>query len=143
MPEGVRRQQAPARRPLDETLLQQERLDDLLDRVARLRERGGDGLDPDRPTAEIDRDGRQIAPIHLVEADGVDIEQAERLVGDLARHDRVAIDDREIAYAPEQAPGDTRRATRALGDFIRAVIRHRHAEHTGAARHVPCNSSTV
>src|SRR6266851_5815136 len=53
MAEGVRGEQPPTRGALDKTLLDQERLDDLLDRVARLGERRRDGLDPDRPAAVI------------------------------------------------------------------------------------------
>ena len=52
MAEGLRRQQAAARRALDEALLDEEGLDDLLDGVARLRQRRGDRLDADRPAAE-------------------------------------------------------------------------------------------
>jgi hypothetical protein len=47
-----RGQHAAARRALDEALLDQIGLDDVLERVARLR-RGRDGLDADRPAAEI------------------------------------------------------------------------------------------
>ena len=54
MTEGVRRQEPSARRPLHKAELDEIGLDDVLDRVARLRERGGDGLDPDRPAAELD-----------------------------------------------------------------------------------------
>ena len=52
MAEGVAGEQAAARGALDEALLDQERLDDLLDGVARLGERCRDGLDPDRAAAE-------------------------------------------------------------------------------------------
>ena len=38
VPERMRREDAPARRALDEALLDQERLDDFLDGVARLRQ---------------------------------------------------------------------------------------------------------
>src|SRR5438309_105305 len=62
MAEGVRREQASARGALDETFLDQKRLDDLLDGVARLRQRRRDGLDPDRPAAIVLRDVDQIAP---------------------------------------------------------------------------------
>jgi hypothetical protein len=44
---------APARRALDEALLDQIGLDDLLDRVARLGQRGRDRLDADRAAAVI------------------------------------------------------------------------------------------
>ena len=52
MAEGVRGQQAAARRALHEALLDQIGLDDVLDRVARLGQRGRDRLDADRPAAE-------------------------------------------------------------------------------------------
>ena len=53
MRERLRREQPAARRALHEALLDQEGLDDLLDRVARLGQRRGDGLDADRAAAEI------------------------------------------------------------------------------------------
>ena len=58
MAEGVGRQHAAARRALDEALLDQERLDDVLDRVARLRQRRRDRVDADRPAAVVVRDQR-------------------------------------------------------------------------------------
>ena len=56
MAEGVGGEQPAARRALDEALLDQERLDDLLDGVARLRQRRRDGLDADRAAAVVHRD---------------------------------------------------------------------------------------
>ena len=58
MPERMAGEQAPARRALQEALLDQIRLDDLLDRVARLGQRRRDGLDADRPAAVVERDRR-------------------------------------------------------------------------------------
>src|SRR5262245_43889597 len=77
--EGMRRQQPAARRALDEALLDHERLDDLLDRVARLRQRRSDGLDPDRAAAVVLRDHRDVAPVHGVKAGGIDLERLQRL----------------------------------------------------------------
>src|ERR1700722_589966 len=122
MAEGVRRQEAPARRALHEAKLDQIGLDDVLDRVAGLGERGGDGLDSDRAAAELDGDRVEITPIHLVEPDDVYVEQLERAVGERARHALGAFDHSEVAHAPEQAPSDARRAPRAPGDLVRAVI---------------------
>ena len=133
MLEGVRGEQPPARRALDEALLDQERLDDVLDGVARLRKPGGDGFDADRPAAVILGDHAQIAPVHGVEAGGVDFEFAERAVGDLAVDRLVAVDMGEVAHAAQQPPGDARRAARAPRDFVGAVRRHADAEHAGAA----------
>src|SRR5262245_2774801 len=50
---GAQHQDAPARRAADEALLQQVRLDDLLQRVARLRQGGRDGLDAHRPAVVV------------------------------------------------------------------------------------------
>ena len=82
MPEGMRRKQPAARRAVDETQLDQERLDHFLDRIARFRERSGNRLDPNRPTAEIDRDAGEIAVVERIEPTRVDFEIAQSLVGD-------------------------------------------------------------
>src|SRR5580704_16792832 len=134
MTEGVRRQEAPARRALHEAKLDEIGLDDVLDRIARLGERGGDGLDSDRAATELDGDHVEITSIHLVEPNDVDVEQLERAVGERARHAVCAFDHGEVAHAPEQAPSDAGRAARAPGDLVRAVIGKREADHAGAAR---------
>src|ERR1700722_8003786 len=104
MAEGVRGQQSPARGPLHKAKLDEIGLDDVLDRVAGLRERRGDGLDSDRAAAELEGDGVQITPIHLVEPNDVDVEELERAVGERARHALCAFDHGEVAHAPKQAP---------------------------------------
>src|SRR5689334_7566298 len=80
MPEGMRRQEAAARRAVDEAELDQEGLDHFLDRITRFRQRCGDGVDADRPAAEIDRDAGEIAVIERIEPARVDFEIAQRLV---------------------------------------------------------------
>src|SRR4051794_41835678 len=78
MTERMRRQQPPARSALQITALDQERLDDVLDRIARLGERRRHGLDAHRPAAVVHRDRRQIAaapprpppPLHFKRAPG-------------------------------------------------------------------------
>ena len=133
MAEGVRGQEPAARRALDEALLDQERLDDLLDGVARLRQTRRDGLDPDRPAAVIERDGRQVAPVHRVEPGGVDFELAKRAIGDDAIDLAVARDQREVAHAAQQPSGNARRAAGAAGDLVGAVRRHADAQNARAA----------
>ena len=86
MGEGCGGQHAPARGARDEALLQQIRLDDLLDGVARLGQRRGDGLDADRPAAVIHRDAAQIAMIERIEPARVNLELGERAIGDLGVH---------------------------------------------------------
>ena len=56
MGEGLRRQHPAARRARDEALLQQIRLDDFLDGVARFGQTGSDGLDADRAAPIVDGD---------------------------------------------------------------------------------------
>ena len=85
MREGLWREQPAARRALHEALLDQVGLDDVLDRVARLRQRRRDRLDADRAAGEILRDHREVAPVERVEAVRVDLEREQRLVGELRR----------------------------------------------------------
>src|SRR5471030_3065965 len=72
--ERVSGDQPAARRALQEPLLNEKRLDDFLDGIARLRQRRRQCLDPDRPAAVMLGDGREIAPVHGVETGGVDFE---------------------------------------------------------------------
>src|SRR5712672_1509579 len=63
MAEGVRGQQTPARGALQIAALDQKRLDDVLDRIARLRQGGSHGLDADRAAAVLHRAGRDVTPV--------------------------------------------------------------------------------
>src|ERR1043165_7676813 len=112
MLEGVAGDQPASRRALQEAFLNEERLDDLLDRVARLRQRGGERLHADRPAAVVLGDGREIAAVHGVEARGVDLELQQRLVGELAIDPLDLADMGEVANAAKEPPGDARRAAR-------------------------------
>src|SRR5262249_34956578 len=131
--EGMRRQQPTARRALQESSLDQKRLDDLLDRVARLRQRRRDGLDSDRAAAVVLRNHREVAPVHGVKTRGVALELNESAVGGGAV-DRVrAGDQRKVAYPAQQPPGDARRPARAARDLVRPVGGHADAEDARAA----------
>ena len=67
MPVRERRGDAAARGALQEALLDQERLEHVLDRVALLADRGGEVVDADRPAGEFLDDGRQQLAVHHVE----------------------------------------------------------------------------
>ena len=69
-------QKPSARRTLQIAALNEIGLDDVLDGIARLRQRRRHGLDADRPTAVVQRDGREIAPVHRVETGGIDLQRA-------------------------------------------------------------------
>ena len=87
-------------------------LDDVLDRVARLGQRRGDGLDADRPAAEIDRrSGRGSAG-----PSGRGRAHRRRAAAARCRRSRAsrlgAVDDGEVAHPAQQTAGDARRAAR-------------------------------
>ena len=135
MGKGLRRQHPAARRAGDEALLQQIRLDDLLDGVARLRQPRRDGLDPDRPAGIIDGDQPQIAMIERIEACAVDFELRQRAVGDSGIDRARALDRGEIAHAAQQPSRHARRAARAPRNLARAFPRQRKPEQPRPAPH--------
>ena len=135
MREGLAREHAPARGARDEALLQQIRLDDLLDGVARLRQRGGERLDPDRTAAVIHGDAAQIAMIERIEPALVHFELRERAVGKLGIDGARPRDGGEIAHAAKQPPRHPRRAARPAGDLMRPFRRQRQPEQPRAAPH--------
>src|SRR5689334_23682946 len=61
---------------------------------------------------ELLDDRAENSRVHVVEAERVDVEHRQRLVGDRLAHHAVAPNLREIAHAPQQAGGDARRADR-------------------------------
>src|ERR1700719_817183 len=113
MTERMIGEQTAAWGALDEALLDQERLDDLLDGVARFRERRRNGLDADRTAAVIHRDRGEIAPVHGVEPGGIDLKRQQRHIRDLAVDRRGLSNQREIPYPAQQPAGDARRAAGA------------------------------
>src|SRR5215471_6751506 len=96
---GLRRQHPPARRALHEALLDEIGLDDLLDRVARLAERGGDGLDPDGAAGIALGNERKIPPVEGIESALVHFQSRKRSI----RNDLINLDAtrnrRKIAHA--------------------------------------------
>src|SRR5580698_11237967 len=82
VPEGVARDQAPARRALQEAALNEIGLDDVLDGIPRFGQRSRQRIDADRSAAVTDRDRVEIAAIHSVETGGIDFKRRERCVGD-------------------------------------------------------------
>ena len=83
MAEGVRSQHAAARGALYEAALDQKGFDNVLDRITRLGKRGGDRLDASRAATEGERDCVEIAPVHRIKPDGIDVEKPQRPIGDV------------------------------------------------------------
>ena len=113
---------APARRPLQEAELEQVRLVDVLDRVRLLAERHRERREPDRAAAELLDDRAQQLAVEPLEAGLVDLEQLERLLGDLARDDAGVAHLGDVAHAPQDAVRDPRRAARAARDLVGGVV---------------------
>ena len=81
------------------------------------------------------RDQGQVAAVHRIEAALVHIEAQQGGIGHLLVDGGHTRHLREVAHPAQQAAGDAGGAARALGDFRRAIRRHRHFQHAGAARH--------
>src|SRR3977135_1679363 len=81
MAERMRGQQPPARRALQIAALNQERLDDILDGIARLRQRRRHGLHADRAAALIPRGGVENPASRAGKAAGALSRRARRFVG--------------------------------------------------------------
>src|SRR3982751_2624420 len=80
----LRRGNTPARRTLQKSVLDEERLVDFLERARILADRGGDGADADRPAVELLDDGLEDARVHVVESELIDLEELQRVGGDFA-----------------------------------------------------------
>src|SRR5205823_14748252 len=70
---------------LEESLLDQERLEHVLDRVALLADRGREIVDADRSAGELVEYAAQKLPVHHVQARRVDVEHRQRGVRDFSR----------------------------------------------------------
>src|SRR5262245_3285872 len=133
MAEGVRRQQPTARSALEETALDQERLYNFLDCVARFRQRRRHGFDSNRTTAIVLSDRGEVAPVHGIEPGGIDLELDQCTVGSGSVDCGSVCDQRKVTHPAQQPAGDARRAARTASDLVRAVGGHANAEHTRAA----------
>src|SRR4051794_8046039 len=90
---------APSCGPGDEAELNEKRLDYVLDRVARLTETCSESLHADRAAAVEVGDHSQIAPVHCVETQRIDLEPRQRLVGNLGGDRGGAGGMRKVAHA--------------------------------------------
>ena len=107
-------------RASDEAELNEEGFDDVLDRVARLGKACRQSLDADRSAAIEIGDHGQIAPVHGVEAEAVDLQPVEGAVGDAGVDGVRARGVREVADPAQQASGDAWRSARSPGNLMLA-----------------------
>ena len=97
---GGARRDAAARSAHDEALLDQERLDHVLDRAALLAERRREALDADRAAVELLDDRQQELAIHDVEAERIDVEHVERRLRHVVGDAPAGLHFRIVAHAP-------------------------------------------
>ena len=93
---------APARRALQVTLLDQVGLDHVLDGARLLADAGRDVVQADRPAVEAVDHGLQQLAVHQVEALRIDVEHGQRLVRQRLGDAAVALDLRIVAHPPQQ-----------------------------------------
>ena len=98
---------------LNETDLQQVRLDDLFDRILFLVQRSTECAQTDGPPVEFFNDGPQQLNIAIVESKAVDLHLVERIGSDLFVDATVVIDLGKVAHAPQQPVDYARRSASA------------------------------
>ena len=113
----------------------EERLVCLLDGVRLLSDGNGDSGQPDRSAAKLGADGLEDFDVHLVQPVRIDFEKAERLHGNWASYHVARLHLRVVAHAPEEIVGYARSASRARGNFQRALAVDADTQLRGRARH--------
>src|SRR5437764_14064427 len=99
----LRGRDASARGALEESVLDEERLVDLLERPHIFADGGGDGADADRSAVELLDDGLEDARVHVIESELIDLEQLQRIGGDFAIDRSASAYLGEVADASQQA----------------------------------------
>src|SRR5260221_1304112 len=97
-------------------LLNQKRLDYVLDGAAFLAHRGRQAIDAHGSAFEFLDHREQQFPVQHVEALRIDLQHVERRQCDLTADDSAGLDLGKIAHPPQQAVGDARRSARTLRD---------------------------
>src|SRR5208337_1808722 len=128
---GALRGDAAARRARQEAFLQQVGFVNFLDGVRFLADCGGKAFYTYRAAVELVDYRAENRAVHLVEACRVDFEQLESAERDFARDDRRFVDLREVADAPQQAVGDSRRSARTRRYFSGSFLIDCHLKQIG------------
>jgi hypothetical protein len=122
-------------RALDESLLKQERLDDVGDRVPLLRQGGCQGVQTDRPSREFRNESPQDRTVEIIESDVVDLEHIEGLLRDRYVDLSFPLDFGDVTRSPQQAVRDAWRASRPLCQLDGPLLGNRNTQQRGRADH--------
>src|SRR5262249_61196855 len=87
------------------------------------------------PSVEASDDGGEDPAVGGVEAEVVDLEAPQGILGDLLRDPPVAAHLGEVAHAPQEAVRDARGAARAPPDLVAAGVFDGDAEQAGRPPH--------
>ena len=104
-----RRCLASARGTFDESFLDEVRLIDILDGAGIFTHSGSDSVESDRSATELIDDGREEFVIYLIEAESIDIQRLEGILGDVEVDSAVAFDLGKVAHASQEGVGYTGR----------------------------------
>ena len=104
-----RRCLASARGTFDESFLDEVRLIDILNRAGIFAHGGSDGVESDRSATELIDDGREQFVIYLIEAESIDIQRLEGILGDVEIDRAVAFDLGEVSHASQEGVSYTGR----------------------------------
>ena len=108
---------AATRGAFDEAFFDEVRFIDVLDGAGVFAHGGCNRIESDRSTTELIDDGQQEFVIDLIEAEGIDIECFEGVLGDLEVDLAVTFDLREVTYASQECVRYTGRTTRTTGNL--------------------------
>src|SRR5712691_2061159 len=126
---------APAQRPLQEALLDEEGLEHVLDGFGVLADGVREVVEADRAARELLDHREQQLAVHDVEPQHVDVEHLERGLGDELGHGAIRLHLRVVPHAAQYPVGDARRAARAAGDLDRSVIIESNLQQARGAAH--------
>ena len=92
---------ASARRPREESFLQEIRLADILERNALFADAGGEGIQADRAAFVLLHDGQELVTVKFVESGFVDFQTIKGVARDLCIDDALSFYLSKIAHAVE------------------------------------------
>src|SRR4051794_36471423 len=97
---------------LEESVLDEERLVDFLERARILADSSGDSAHSDRSAVELLDDGLEDARVHVVEPELIDLEKLQCIGGDFSIDLPAGPHLGEVADSSQQSIGDARGAAR-------------------------------
>ena len=114
-------------------MLDQVRLNHILNRAGIFANAGGNVVHAHRAAVKAMNDGFEQLAVHHVKTFRINVEHRQRLRGDGLRDRAIGLHIGKVAHAAQQPVGDAGRTARAAGDFHRACGIYRGVEQTGAA----------